>query len=191
MIRIALHFFLGFTALQTLATTGAVTGGYHIDSGANATITAHSVTKKVTNSHASGLTIYIPLNSATEWSTYVANPPAGVLVENVATCGGVSVGGYCWYLSAPSASCDSTCSAHGGYNEATRTFAGDQGANANCASVLDALLGSSAAVVDLWMCSNGAIGCTNLSADRWRCMNAATTSSSSWTNIKRACACNN
>lgn len=64
------------------ATTGAVAGGYHIDSGQNATITAHSVTKKVTNNHASGLTIYVPLNTSTEWAAYVASPPPGVTVTN-------------------------------------------------------------------------------------------------------------
>lgn len=54
-------------------------------------------------------------------------------------CGGVDVGGYCWYLGSDSTSCESVCASHGGYNEATRAYAGSNGSAANCQAVLSAL----------------------------------------------------
>ena len=54
-------------------------------------------------------------------------------------CAGRAVGGACWYLSAEERNCDDACSSHGGYNEATRTYAGSSGTNANCDEALDAL----------------------------------------------------
>lgn len=68
------------------AATGPVPGGYHIDHGESVVIDAHGVKKKVTSNHASGKTIYVPLNTQTEWTTFVANAPPGVTVEDVG-CG--------------------------------------------------------------------------------------------------------
>lgn len=57
-----------------------------------------------------------------------------------AACGGVAVGGFCWYASAPEKSCGETCLPHGGCDLAgTRDFAGSGGTDANCVLVLNAL----------------------------------------------------
>lgn len=175
---------------HAFATTGAVTGGYHIDTGANATITAHSVSKKVTNNHVSGLTIYVPLNSSTEWSTFVAGPPSGVLVEDVVTCGGTTVGGYCWYYGAAGDSCDTVCSTHGGTNAATISYVGSSGTDAQCQSVLAAFGDNATFYQD--SCSTG-WGCYSLTspARRIRCADPVTTQSASNGIIRRVCACNN
>ena len=66
---------------------------------------------------------------------------------------GIEVGGALWYLADDGASCDDTCASHGGYNEATRTYAGviDEadvtvGVNINnCDAVLNALAGTDGA----------------------------------------------
>ena len=85
--RLLAHSLMIFSFLSWgLAATGPVTGGYHIDHGDNAVIDAHGTKKKVTNNHASGLTIYVPTNTSTEWSTYVAKPPPGVTIEDVSIC---------------------------------------------------------------------------------------------------------
>ena len=108
-----------------------------------------------------------------------------------ASCSGVSVGGYCWYASASSGDCTSTCSTHGGYNDATRDYVGSAGSDANCEAVLDALgltLGSS-----VYSGSWGTgIGCGyDSDPDRWRDTSPATTAGASFTSVIRACACNN
>jgi hypothetical protein len=51
-----------------------------VASGANKSITAFSTCAQVTNSHASGKAIMIPVGSSTEWSTFRSNPPAGVTI---------------------------------------------------------------------------------------------------------------
>ena len=55
------------------------------------------------------------------------------------SCDGATVGNYCWYLSEEDESCTDTCKSHGGYNEATRTYAGSEGSDAKCEDVLAAL----------------------------------------------------
>lgn len=57
----------------------------------------------------------------------------------VTSCGGVMVGCYCWYLSNTYGSCTQVCASHGGYHEATRTYAGSDGTDSNCWEVLVAL----------------------------------------------------
>lgn len=54
-------------------------------------------------------------------------------------CGGVEVGGHCWYLGPDSASCDAVCAPHGGYSEATRTYAGSDGAATSCRQIIESL----------------------------------------------------
>jgi hypothetical protein len=50
---------------------------------------------------------------------------------------GVAVGGFCWFVGGTGADCNSTCAAQGRvYDEATRTYAGSDGTNANCEAVL-------------------------------------------------------
>jgi hypothetical protein len=55
---------------------------------------------------------------------------------------GVAVGGFCWFVGGTGADCNSTCAAQGRvYDEATRTYAGSDGTNANCEAVLRTALG--------------------------------------------------
>lgn len=71
-------------------------------------------------------------------------------------CGGVQVGGFCWYFGADSASCDDVCSSHGGYHDATRSFAGSDGSPVSCRNVLDAM---GLVVDDFYETKQGGIGC--------------------------------
>lgn len=75
-------------SLSALAASGPVNGGtgYVIDHGDSAVIDKHGVKKKVKNNHASGRAIFVPLKSSTEWSTFIAKPPAGVTIEDALTC---------------------------------------------------------------------------------------------------------
>lgn len=107
------------------------------------------------------------------------------------TCSGNTVGGYCWYMSATFDNCDNTCTPHGGYNAATRTYTGDTGTNAQCDAVLLAL---GSADVDGTSADSGcsaATGCMFVSSGgNTRCTNLPTTSSASEVNFgTRACAC--
>ncbi|HRO48918.1 MAG TPA: hypothetical protein PLW75_02155 [Hyphomicrobium sp.] len=70
----------------------------------------------------------------------VLNQSAGSCAT--AGCGGTMVGGYCWYAGY-SESCTTTCASRGGYNEATRTYAGSGGTVANCRAVINAVTGLS------------------------------------------------
>jgi len=168
------------------AATGAVTGGYEIDSGQNATISAHAVTKKVTNNHASGLGIYIPLNSATEWATYVSNAPAGVTVEDVASCGGVSVGGYCWYYpGVANQSCDTVCSGHGGCVDSGITWSNDL---TNCKAVASAFFG---AIGDPWVDGGLNYGCWKSTVGAQAVYFGSGTCSAVYGFAKRFCSCAN
>lgn len=53
------------------------------------------------------------------------------------TCGGAKFADACWYLAAIGQSCAELCASYGGYNEATRTVAGSEGTDSNCATVMD------------------------------------------------------
>ena len=54
-------------------------------------------------------------------------------------CTGTTVGGFCWYEGASGADCDMTCAGQGKlYDEATRTYAGSDGTDQNCAAVATA-----------------------------------------------------
>ena len=55
------------------------------------------------------------------------------------TCAGTWVGGYCWYFGAEGESCTEVCASHDGYHKATRTYAGSDGTDSNCYTVLSAL----------------------------------------------------
>lgn len=75
------------------------------------------------------------------------------------SCGGVSVGGFCWYLGAYGQSCSEVCSSRGGYHQATESFAGSGGSHRNCVDVVAALTNQNSPTV-----ANGtggpAAGCT-------------------------------
>jgi hypothetical protein len=104
-----------------------------------------------------------------------------------------SVGGSCWYLGEAEASCADVCASHGGYSEATRTYAGSAGSNGNCAAVLSAL-GLSGGVTNV-IAAEG-VGCSNWPGFSFRVESPETTASASYAGysedigVRRACACN-
>ncbi|MBY0415386.1 MAG: hypothetical protein K2Q18_14535 [Bdellovibrionales bacterium] len=103
-------------------------------------------------------------------------------------CAGVNVGGYCWYYGHSGESCGTVCTNHGGYNEATETYAGVSGTNAACTEVSDALGVPAASMIDT-SCSVG-YGCAYFSGFRIRCNDTVTTETASRNDISRVCACN-
>lgn len=103
-----------------------------------------SVCKQVTNSSGVGASEYIPTATASEWQSFYGHPPSGVSIASCpVSCGGVSYGGYCWYMDSfdnGGRSCDTICASHGGCNAAgTVNYAGTGGSSANCQNVLNAL----------------------------------------------------
>ncbi len=99
--------------------------------------------------------------------------------------GGASEGGACWFLGGSGQSCATACAAVGlSYDEATRTFAGSEGTNGNCAAVLSSFsIGFSGGG------PNVGVGCvqeSGLGAGRDK---APTTAAASCPICKRACAC--
>jgi hypothetical protein len=110
------------------------------------------------------------------------------------TCAGKEVGGACWYLSATALdSCSITCEAHGGYDEATSTYAGAAGTLAQCYEVLDALgvVGTDAlpAVDGGDVPSSIGLGCTAANTVRYRWTLTATNADAIMGGFQRACAC--
>jgi len=121
--------------------------------------------------------------------------PVALWNKKVATCGGVKVGGYCWYYGNDGQSCATVCSARGGYNSATQSYAGNTGTNANCNTVLTALAAGGGTSTADSMCNAGLeyAGCVIevTFVLRGRCTNAATNASAAVAGYRRACACNN
>jgi len=68
---------------------------YQVNNGATVTIDEHGVCKIVTNNHASGLALFVPTNTASEWTTFRSNPPTGVTIGNDTCCGTPAVGTLC------------------------------------------------------------------------------------------------
>jgi hypothetical protein len=66
---------------QSQTCPGSLPSGMEcVGAGSSKTITAHSVTRIVTNSHAQNKALMIPLMTPTEWSTFSSQPPPGVSV---------------------------------------------------------------------------------------------------------------
>lgn len=103
--------------------------------------------------------------------------------------GGELVGGFCWYRGVLADDCDDTCLDHGGYNEATRTYAGSDGTDAHCEEVLDAI-GIPAGVLTVSGGCGAELGCMYDSSTRVRCSGPTTTSSGFGGTSERMCACN-
>ncbi len=110
-------------------------------------------------------------------------------------CDGIVVNDTCWWFSQNNGdSCDDVCALHGGYDEATRTFAGSDGSDANCNQVMTALIPLGAGVdPDGAENQSGALGCAqDFSGTAFTVrFTDPTTSAASGFNIRRACACNN
>lgn len=116
----------------------------------------------------------------TDWTVTTAPPP----------CGGVEVGGYCWYYGVAGQSCSLVCTQAGlACDEtATRNYAGSGGTDANCAAVLEALGAPADASISVWPVG---LGCYYGGAftGRSRGSNTTTCAASSITTY-RACVCN-
>ncbi|MCC7253067.1 hypothetical protein [Hyphomicrobium sp.] len=144
---------------------------------------------------ANGQTLAVRLTSANAYITAnTATVNVGGVTDNwsVTTkpdCGGAMVGGYCWYLGAANQSCTTVCDSHGGYNEATKTYAGSAGTNDNCNAVLTAL-GVTNMSFSTYCSTNCGSGCLqHTSSKRYR-TTSATTAGAKYSAYKRACACN-
>jgi hypothetical protein len=110
----------------------------------------------------------------------------------VKSCDGVSVGGYCWYLGAAGQSCNTVCSGHGGYNAATRDYAGSGGTTTRCTNVISALGLSGTLRISDVVTNCGCFWGQYTAPGPWEpCWDGSTTTASAWNNyIQRACACN-
>lgn len=74
-------------------------------------------------------------------ASYALNLAANqkMVVGKLPPCSGTKVGGYCWHMAPDRQSCAAVCSSRGGYNQATRTFAGSDGTFSNCLEVFNAI----------------------------------------------------
>jgi hypothetical protein len=104
---------------------------------------------------------------------------------------GQLVGGFCWYLGAEGASCDTTCAGVGLTCDpvATNSYAGAEGTDANCTAVVTAL---DHTVPFFSQVSFGDIGCFVLDyfgRNGARSIDDPTTCSAAFANGERACAC--
>lgn len=175
---------------------------YSVNSGATVQINEHGVCQRITNSHGSGRPIMVPTRTATEWTTFRNNRPAGVAMAACPpACSGALVGGHCWYLGADGQSCTQVCASRGGLNlAATRDYAGSGGSNAACNSVMNSLgisgsvsttcgSGATAGACGCWMRSGGIFG--GEEPQIARCTVATTTAACGTGSVRRACACNN
>ncbi|MBS0234515.1 MAG: hypothetical protein JSR99_13630 [Proteobacteria bacterium] len=177
--------------LLTSAMLTAATG-YQVNNGANQDITEFSTCKNVANAHASGKAIFVPTKTSTEWSQFYNNTPAGVTISACAgPCAGKSVGGYCWYEGASSATCTATCSSHGGTTDGTIDYTGSGGSLSNCSSVMAAL--GQTAVGGSGSTTGSSAGCyySLLSGKILRSTSPVTTQAGSGGGFYRACSCVN
>lgn len=130
--------------------------------------------------------------------SYSCSAGARTLVSNtcVSACGGASVGGYCWYLGAAGATCDSVCATHGGCVVAgIRDYAGSSGTLANCVAVLAALGKGPGNQPDGSDFADEGSGCgwqnyAGVTA-RYRIYSPVTTCAAVPSFASRACSCNN
>jgi len=173
----------GFAGAQTNPCT-------YIAPGATQQITGpDGVCKKITNNNGTNNLCVMTATTA-EWQSFYNNPNGATVAACPAACGGATVGGYCWYASASGASCDTTCTGHGGYNSATLSYAGSAGTNANCTAVMQALIPSS--TWNSTTTTGYGIGCYH-GFSTWIFRDAISTTTSSATALYtiRVCACNN
>jgi hypothetical protein len=128
----------GCAFLFLMAVSAWASDGTTVNAGATQDITAHSVCKRVTNN--AGVSVYVPTTSAPEWASFYGAPPSTVSVSACPpTCGGFSLGGYCWYTGALGQSCDTICSTRGGSTSGTINYVGSGGSLANCVAVVQGL----------------------------------------------------
>ena len=122
------------------------------------------------------------------------------IAPEVEPCDGASVGGACWYYGEIGDSCEVVCAPHGGYDEATRTYAGSAGTDSQCTQVLQALeaLADTDGLLTVYTEDQGlgchvweiALGTEGLQAQWYRSLTPTTPQAASadpW--MRRACAC--
>lgn len=103
---------------------------------------------------------------------------------------GILVGGFCWYEGGDNESCTTVCTGRGGYNDATRTYAGSDGSVANCNAVKLAFGANTSGTSG----SLPGIGCNARFDGRFRGITDTGTtdeSTASTSGYNRYCACNN
>ena len=102
---------------------------------------------------------------------------------NTSVCGGVTIGGSCWYLGSSGASCTTTCTNHGGVNSATSSYI--NGSQARCGEVLDALGGANDSTVSTGF---SGFGCYQKGGSYY--LGRSTSYGANYFGKERACACN-
>lgn len=100
--------------LQT--TPAGAADSYQVNYGATVAITEHSVTRCVSNNHASGLAIFVPTKTSTEWASFYNSPPAGVTAGTCTTCalpwgGSIGHGASVIAYSTATPTCTTSCAA--------------------------------------------------------------------------------
>lgn len=180
----------GFNTSTSVSVSG--TGSPQISINGGGWVTSGSITNGQTlrvrlttaNANATARTAAVNVGGVTDaWS---ATTEAG--------CGGVMVGGYCWYMGAANASCTSTCAAHGGSDDSgTINYAGSGGSNAGCSAVAVAILGESGVTqVTTGTWHHGCVA-YKMGASWWimRYTSGTTTAAASSSSEQRFCSCNN
>jgi len=109
---------------------------------------------------------------------------------NTTGCTGVRYRSHCWHLSHFDESCTEVCATKGGYDDATRTVAGDLGSLADCDAVL-ALLGRDGNISEGTAEVVGGVGCVAapFATTNFWITSPITTADAAWSSGERACAC--
>lgn len=100
-----------FAPLQSFAADG-----YTVAPGQSRQIDEHSICKVVTNNNSDP--IFVPTKDATEWSSFLGNPPYVTVAACPTGCAGYSRDGYCFYVGSIAQTCNQVCSTHSGINSA-------------------------------------------------------------------------
>jgi hypothetical protein len=74
----------------------------------------------------------------------------------VPSCGGAEAEGLCWYFGEANVSCEAVCANRGGYDAATRTYAGSDGSASNCRNIFRVL---NIPLDDFFETTQGGLGC--------------------------------
>jgi len=129
-----------------------------------------------------------------DWAGNLTSSQTATNIQAESGCGGVSVGGYCWYYGDLGDSCDTTCTGNGGCDlVGTRDYSGSGGNLTQCVAVLDALGRGVGLFPDSDFALGAGLGCDfyNDAGDtyRERDTGATTPCSASDGGSRRACAC--
>lgn len=165
---------------------------YNISFNTTVTINEQGVCRKVFNGNPTGAGVFVSTKTLAEYTSFLNNLPPSV---KVCSCTAQIVGAICWYYGGNNETCTNRCATFGGYDNATETYAGRTGTNANCRAVLDALAAPGAAVADDngGLSAGSSLGCHydgNKAEERVRGVRNNSTAGGSGNNRFRACACN-